>query len=194
MCWTSFGDERGLTLIELMVGMVMALVLMAAIYQLFISSNTIYTVQGKVVNLQQGLRGSLDLLAGDIRMAGLDPTGNSDNATIATATASRIRVLMDYNGSGSVDRDVIYQYNGTNDILAVDQNDGAGFQTLSEDVVSFSMEYELANGTTMNSPPDPSEIRIVSINACGQISGAYADQFNSTHCFNESIACRNLGL
>jgi len=194
MITTRLGDENGLTLVELMVGMVMALVVLAAIYQLFMSSNKIYTVQGKVVEVQQGLRGALDLMAGDIRMAGLDPTGDAGNAGIATATASRIQIRMDYNGSGAVDRDVIYTYNSTSNVLAVNQNDGSGLQPLADDVASFALSYDLTNGTTVSAPPDTGEVRVVSIDACGRISGSYSDEYNSTHCFSESVACRNLGL
>jgi prepilin-type N-terminal cleavage/methylation domain-containing protein len=180
--------QAGFTLIELLVTSAIAMVVLAAVYELFINTNKIYTVQSKVVNLQQGIRGAVNLMAQDIRMAGLNPTGEAGNATIQSANATSIRVAYDYNASGACDRDALYVFDASGDRLTMDGT------TLSDGIASFDLQYTLADGTTTANPADPAEIRGVDINVCGRISGSYADEFNSTYCFTRGVTCRNMGI
>jgi len=62
--------DHGVTLIELLIVMVIAAVLVAGIYSLFITQHRSYTVQDQVAGVQQDARVALDLMARDIRMAG----------------------------------------------------------------------------------------------------------------------------
>ncbi|HJX04049.1 MAG TPA: prepilin-type N-terminal cleavage/methylation domain-containing protein, partial [Dehalococcoidia bacterium] len=62
--------EEGVTLIELMIVLVIAAILVAGIYSLFITQQRSYTVQDQVAGAQQDARAALTLMARDIRMAG----------------------------------------------------------------------------------------------------------------------------
>ena len=63
-------NEKGFTLIELMVAMVISLVVMAAVFSTFKSQQDSYIVQSQVSATQQNLRAALFLLSNDIQMAG----------------------------------------------------------------------------------------------------------------------------
>src|SRR4030042_2782945 len=68
---TTIGTKnRGVTLIELMIVLVIAAILVAGIYSLFITQQRSYTVQDQVAGAQQDARAALTLMARDIRMAG----------------------------------------------------------------------------------------------------------------------------
>jgi prepilin-type N-terminal cleavage/methylation domain-containing protein len=96
--------DQGVTLIELLIVMVIAAILVAGIYSLFITQQRSYYVQDQVSGVQQDARVALDIMARDIRMAGfligsqgfnintftfaVTPTNNTispDSITVVTA-------------------------------------------------------------------------------------------------------------
>jgi type IV pilus assembly protein PilW len=81
--------DRGVTLIELMIVLVIAAVLVAGVYSLFITQHRSYAVQDQVAGVQQDARVALDIMARDIRMAGFgvgsgSGTGFTDGSNAIT--------------------------------------------------------------------------------------------------------------
>lgn len=64
-----FGN-KGLTLIELLLALAISSILVASLYQIFIKQHKTYIVQEQVADMQQNLRGAMDRMLRDIRMAG----------------------------------------------------------------------------------------------------------------------------
>ena len=183
--------QAGLTLIELLVAVAMSGIVLAALVSLFVSTNKIFTVENKITDIQQGARGAMQLLSRDLRMAGLPQSSSCSGIPSANGTALRVR--YDYDDTGTCGEDRAYQYVSSDEKLEVESN-GGGYQPLAENIERFSLTYTLDDGTQTSSPTDTSRIRMVNVVLCGQISGAYSDQFNSTHCFNSTVKCRNMGL
>jgi type IV pilus assembly protein PilW len=67
---TEIKKDVGVTLIELMIVMVIAVILVAGIYTLFMTQQRSYSVQDQVTGAQQDARAALNIIARDIRMAG----------------------------------------------------------------------------------------------------------------------------
>ncbi len=67
--------ERGLTLIELMIALMMSGILIAALFRTFIVQHKTYTVQEQVVDMHQNVRVAIHRMMSEIRMAGF---GNVD--------------------------------------------------------------------------------------------------------------------
>lgn len=98
--------QGGFTLIELLVVMAILGIAMTVVYNVFLSSQkTIYT-QGEIIDVQQNLRVSAELMSREIRMAGLlipgtsNPISNASNATllelqVASATGEYARIATD---------------------------------------------------------------------------------------------------
>ena len=187
-------NQFGFTLVELLVTVAVSGILLAAVSQLFISSNKMYTVQEQVLRIQQEARSGLDRIARDVRMAGYDPTDSASNAGFTAANSTNLRIQYDFDASGTCDIDRDYQYDASNRVLEVQRGGAGGFQTLVKDVASMGFEYTLADGTTTPNPSDTGEIRRVTINICGQISGGYSDTNDNTYCFSNVITCRNMGM
>ena len=61
--------QRGLTLVELMVGLTIGLILTAGILQIFVHSKQTYRVEEALSRVQENGRMALDFIANDIRMA-----------------------------------------------------------------------------------------------------------------------------
>ena len=63
-------NKKGVTLIELLVGLVIFGIIIAGIYRVFIAQTRTYAVQDQVVEVQQDVRSAMELMLRDIRMAG----------------------------------------------------------------------------------------------------------------------------
>ncbi len=63
-------NQKGLTLIELLVALVISLVLMVGVIQLFISNKQSYQLTEEIARMQESARYAAHLIAKDIRMAG----------------------------------------------------------------------------------------------------------------------------
>ncbi|MCG8641920.1 MAG: prepilin-type N-terminal cleavage/methylation domain-containing protein, partial [Desulfobacterales bacterium] len=105
----------GFTLIEIMITLLVSSVVMIALYQTFSSQQKSYMVQENRVEMQQGLRGALIVMTGDIRMAGFDKmrTGNfgitdirprdiDDDVETGATGYSSLEVTIDWDEDGAV--------------------------------------------------------------------------------------------
>ena len=72
-----------MTLIELLVGLIISAIIVAGVYRVFVAQTRAYTVQEQVVEVQQNIRGAMELMLRDIRMAGY--TSNVTPVTLATS-------------------------------------------------------------------------------------------------------------
>jgi Tfp pilus assembly protein PilW len=70
-------NKRGITIIELLVGLVICAIVIAAIYRVFTAQSNAYVVQDQVVEVQQNIRSAMEIIVRDLRMAGFD----YDNST-----------------------------------------------------------------------------------------------------------------
>jgi len=96
---------RGFTMIELMVAMVIASIIMAAIYSVYAGLTRSYTTQNVAADVQQAVRATIDFMAEDIMMAGLtNPWGDyAGDVGISEAGFNRIRFNADRNMDGDTD-------------------------------------------------------------------------------------------
>jgi len=62
--------DKGITLIELLVALVISGLLLAAVYRTFINQQKTFVVQGQVVDMQQNMRVAINRMMTEIRMAG----------------------------------------------------------------------------------------------------------------------------
>jgi len=98
-------DNKGFTLIELMIVLAITSGVIAGTYWTFASQNRAYGMQEEVARMQQNLRTAMYIMGREIRMAGYDPTEDA-GATILTANANSITFTMDDNIDGTLDADL----------------------------------------------------------------------------------------
>jgi type IV pilus assembly protein PilW len=97
----SKSNQKGVTLIELLVVMVIAAITVAGIYRVFISQTKTYAVQDQVMEVQQSVRGAMEILLRDLRMTGFDDDNvNSDvvvaNPVVTPVQTSDITINYEY--------------------------------------------------------------------------------------------------
>lgn len=87
-------NKKGITLIELLIALVIAAITLAGIYRVFISQTKTYAIQDQVVEVQQSVRGAMDIILRDLRMTGFDddnPASVAAGITIPTPTVIPVK-------------------------------------------------------------------------------------------------------
>jgi type IV pilus assembly protein PilW len=88
--------QRGLTLIELMVSLVLGLVIVGGVLSIFVSTNQTAKVNDNLMRVQENARTAFDLMARDIREAGQNPCGSKLVANVLRSSGA-IPVWADWN-------------------------------------------------------------------------------------------------
>ncbi|MDL2274745.1 prepilin-type N-terminal cleavage/methylation domain-containing protein [Desulfosarcina sp. OttesenSCG-928-G10] len=107
---------QGFTLMELMVVIAMSTIILTAIVGLFAGLTRSYTTESARTTAQQDIRAAMNLMAMEIREAGLDPTGDLDTSGItngfvtANTNAASIAFVADFNYDGDEDPDERIMY------------------------------------------------------------------------------------
>jgi prepilin-type N-terminal cleavage/methylation domain-containing protein len=116
-------NNKGLTLVELMIVLVLSLLLMAAVYMTYQLQHGSGQSQLQVAATQQDLRAALDIIAVDIMNSGANPNFPITKQTlqgITNANGASLELVMDLNGNGTtnastdVGEDVVYDLQGGN--------------------------------------------------------------------------------
>ncbi|MGD8961758.1 MAG: prepilin-type N-terminal cleavage/methylation domain-containing protein [Desulfobacterales bacterium] len=209
-------NHKGFTLVELLIAMVVASIVMAAIYAAHRSQTQSYRTQQLVVQMQQNMRAALYLLEREIRMAGYstDPPAEAGfvqnfggltgvvaaHASSGAATdANNIAFTADDNQNGDIEDTtsfeiIAYRFNGANNTLQrwslVDPAGPVwGWQVAAEQITSLTFTY-FDEGDNPITPPldadDLADIRSVDV----RITAIAGDRDMQT---TNKIKCRNMG-
>jgi type IV pilus assembly protein PilW len=92
-------DQRGFTLVELMVGLLISVMVVAAGYTIMTSSVKASSVNDETNTMQQNARVAMDLLSRDIKMAGFGMNGPVGACTVGGNAAAI--VPLDANAAGA---------------------------------------------------------------------------------------------
>ena len=120
-----YHENKGFTLIELMVTIAVSSIVMAAVYFAYDAQARSYNTQQLTIDMQENLRVAMDMLQMDLRMTGSDPSGTAD-AGFQAADAVSVQMTMDITGGENDGED-------NNDNYLVDEgsngldDDGDGF-------------------------------------------------------------------
>jgi type IV pilus assembly protein PilW len=142
--------SSGFTLIELLVSMTISLAVLATVARTF----TVQTLQNgaeeKIAQIQQNVRGALDVMVREIQIAKYDPAGTAFPAGTygVTYSASQLEIKTDVaDGNGTVStatgsvEDIIYAFDSAN--LAITRKLGTGgtASILADNITSFTFAY-----------------------------------------------------
>lgn len=135
--------NKGFTLIELMITMVISSIIMAGIYAIYNAQSTARRNQKIAVDMMQNLRAGVYFMEREIRVAGFDPMQTA-NAGITIANATDIQFTLDDDQDGNVDTaagaNEQIRYSLAGDILQR-QNGGGGFNDLAYNIDALQFFY-----------------------------------------------------
>ena len=200
-----FNEQRGFSLTELLIAMVIMSIVSLAIYGVFSVSSRTYTTQSVTADVQQSVRAAMEVMLQDIREAGLDPTA-SGNFGIEAAEATKLRFTSDSIDAGTNDFNgvledtnserITYVLLGTelNQILN-ETTASPNSQPLIRGVQNLNFTYYDAGGTDLGSPVPSlqlADIRTIDVSIT-VVEPAGRDEPVSRTLIKQ-VKCRNMGL
>ena len=155
--------NRGFTLVEIMVSMVIVSLVVAGIYAVYTIQQRTYTVQEQVTEMQQKIRAALDFMSRDIRMANFNPEGACSGIQGIIDIASQ-NFSFDYcglhDGNWETHR-VIYSFNNGNLVRDLARGTSAGVaRNLAEGVDALEFLYRDEDGDVAQTANDIRSVRI----------------------------------
>ena len=163
-------QAQGFTLVELLITMLLAGLIMAAVYSGYRTTSRVQVNQLSVVDMQQNIRAAMTIIENDLRMAGYDPSGLA-GAGFCTATQGAIQFTKDENDNNSVpacgaggqpNENITLGFaagdDGDGDGVVDDgfasfgRNTGGGFQAIAEGVSAVEFNYILDNDISTLTP------------------------------------------
>jgi len=174
-------NEKGFTITELLIAMLIGGIVMAAAYSSFISQQKSYQTTESVSFLQQNLRASMYFISKDLRMAGFNP-GKELSFGFTSITANSVTFTMDSNENNTLDTGETITYDIDSNNLR--RNAGAGAQPIADNITSMVIEYFDLNG---NETTVVGNVRSVSVTLA-------ASDGDHTRDLSTLIKCRNMGL
>ncbi len=183
-------ENKGFTLIELMITLVISSIIMTGIYAVYSAQSTARKNQQIVVDMMQNLRAGIYYMEREIRVAGFDPAKTA-NAGITVANLSDIQFTLDNDQDGNLltgavsdpGESIHYMLtnDGDGDGMAVDlgggslqRQDGAGaFETIANNIDALQFFYFNAAGaqTTNVNAIATVQIAMVARGATGETGG-----------------------
>lgn len=137
--------ERGLSMIEMLVATAIMGGVILIVTTILISSGRLHTKTMRRVSTQASARQALDLMAGEIRQAGADPSNPPVGIlAIVSGDSVQIHIRSDLNGNGTIQtaepsEDVTYAYNPG--ARTITRDPGAGAAVLLSNVSAMSFSY-----------------------------------------------------
>lgn len=185
------GNPSGLTMVEMMVGIVLAAVAAGVVYSVFISTQGMYYDSREILDNQSDSRVILSMLAQEIRSAGSDVQDIGVQRLVSCA-ADTIHVQSDLNSDGVIStqepaEDVKYYYDAARKELYRDT--GVGAIVVLKGLESCTFQYLDANGNALSPLPLDAagrrQVRAVQIDLSVQLKNDAIRDFSSV------VAIRN---
>jgi type IV pilus assembly protein PilW len=167
----TFLHISGFTLVETVIAMVISLIIVTSIYQIYHVQHKSHLIQQQVSEMQQRLRGAVDLLVNDIQMAGYDPTYTSD-AAIVTDFPEPNDIFeddIDY----AIDKEII--------AFTIDDNGDGVIQTTDSEQIAYRLRnnrlerYKAADGTWEAIVTGIDALNFVYFDAAGNVTNTLAN-------------------
>jgi type IV pilus assembly protein PilW len=186
--------SAGFTLIEVLMCIAILSIVFGTIYRTFDTFSRSYTSENVKAGVQQKSRLGIDMMARDIRLAGLDPLGTSAAGfNPANTNSTSVQFSADLNYDGDLDdpfEDIIYALNGNLLQQTSDLGSGPQTATLLENVTALSFTYLDQTDNLLPEPVAVDQIRTVLISLTLQRPAGREGTVSRT--YTTRIRCRNL--
>lgn len=191
-------QNRGFTLVELMVAMALTGLTMVAIFKTFSAQEKVFSVQDNAASMQQDLRAAIEVMSKDLRRVGYSskPEHKSEpTAGIVMADASIFAFtadldgddVIDANDAGDVDDVITYSLSGDIAPFRLIRTRNGVDQPVADNIDALNFVYVLSAGAPTSAPADLTTIRAIQVTVV-----ARADRFDKEY-VNKSLYWNQAG-
>jgi type IV pilus assembly protein PilW len=162
-----YSSQRGLTLIELMIALLIGVFLTAGLIQIFISAKQSYRLQENISRLQENGRFAMDFLTKGIRMAGY--TGCSSSITNSHVIVDPTKVSLVFPLTANATLNNVVAARGLNNVANNWNAKACGTNECiaGTDVINFVSSSSCSGQLTANMSTASDPIQIAAANTCG---------------------------
>lgn len=178
-------NNKGLTLIELLVALVISSLIIGAAIAVHLANQRIYVKEEALTNIRNNVRGALDIMISDIRDAGYNPQQVPEfDPAIRTAWSDWVAVRIDTNSNGICEYGEergyhIYQGNLCRMFCPTPCLD---FVLVAENIDYLEFRYFNATGTELARPVTATElenIRAIKVIIVGKTPREFSNHYES---------------
>ena len=186
--------SAGFTLVEVLMCIAILSILFGTIYRTFDTFNRSYAKENVKAGVQQKSRIGINLMARDIRLAGLDPLGSAGAGfNPANTSTTSVQFTADLNYDGDLDdpfEDMIYALNGNLLQQTTDLGSGPVTATLLDNVTALTFSYLDQAENFLPEPVAADQIRTVLVSLTMQRPAGREGTVSRT--YTTRVRCRNL--
>ena len=140
-------NDRGLTIIELLVTLAMTGFLAAAAYQIAIHQGRTYSAQDQAMDVQQGIRIAMDQIIDDAQMAGYDSDSTASQIVIdQPILPGDDRLTVSHEVGNTIERTVTYTLTNGRLWKQVTLRDASSTSTFQEPLLDSAMSLNFRYG------------------------------------------------
>ena len=181
-------NDKGFTIVELMVAVVVAMIAMGAIAVVFQMQFKTLNREEQASEMRNNLKTAVELISRELLMAGYDPSRSSNAGIVSPLSENSINFTIDRNGDGEINgnrEDVTYTYDETD--LAVVRNS----RIIARNITGLSFTYHNADDETTG---DAAEVRRIKFQVSGRSGVRLPDAGYLTLTLSSDITPRNLAF
>lgn len=187
--------NHGFTIIEMLIALLITAIILAVVYDTFVSQRNVLRTQELITEMHQNVRATISMILSEIKLAGLSPLEVEFDGIIYSPDQLQIRIDMTGNGDTlDSNEDITYKFD-PNTLEILRRTGGGGFQTFAENIQNFAFEYYDAN---YNKTTQSDNISTIKITIVGRTSSPDPDfpQNNGYRIFplTTSVTPRNLSV
>jgi prepilin-type N-terminal cleavage/methylation domain-containing protein len=159
-------NQSGMTLVEILVGMVMMGIIVTGIYNLFRVHNLMAAKQEETTRMQQELLSALVDISDELRMCGYTPLNSTQNfgMKVSANNARETNATSVYCTRGGAFNHIAYR-SGNNEIYFYNSTDE--WDVIASNISDLRFAYFDVNGDEITAPTNATieQIRMIEINA-----------------------------
>ena len=203
-------NDRGFTLVELMIAMVVGMVVLGAVYALFTAQSKHLATQEQLAELHQNARAAMDIMVREISMAGYNQTtdpatitavnrctgtttaSNTPCAGITNAAADTIGFVADINGNGdttagganpseNIAYDRYHSETSPAGVYSLGRTSNGSKQPVIEYLDLLSFSYHEANGNVTANLANIRRVKITIVTRTAKVDPNYTDATYGDH-------------
>jgi prepilin-type N-terminal cleavage/methylation domain-containing protein len=160
MTYLNQNTKDGFTIIELLIAIAIMGIIIGALFSFSIAQRKYFSLQAQISEMTQNTRAALDMIGGEVAMAGYSPSGTA--SLRIPYSLAQLQIYADVNGNGietDPNENITYTFDSSGKRITR-STPGGGDQPFSENVQSFIFEYLDANGDPTTATPNIRQIRL----------------------------------